>query len=217
MAENYTFKDKSKLELLRFLEAYQMAINESVICSVTDTKGIIIYVNKKFCEVSKYTEEELIGQNHRILNAGYHSTTFFKEMWMTISAGEMWRNEVKSIAKDGSYFWQDSIILPVFDENHVIIQYFSIRIPIDERKKAEEEKEHRIKDLEEILFKISHEVRHPVTLMLGICNMFDEPMLSQEEIGSFINALKHAAEKLNVYTREITEVVSKLRDKEDEV
>ena len=215
MAQNYTFKDKSKLELLRFLEAYQMAINESVICSVTDINGIIIYVNNKFCEASKYAEEELIGQNHRLLKADYHSSVFFRKMWETISSGEMWRSEVKSRAKDGSYFWQDSIILPVFDENHAIIQYFSIRIPIDERKKAEEEKEQRIKDLEEVLFKISHEVRHPVTLMLGICNMFDEAMLSQEDIGSFINAIKHAAEKLDVYTREITEVVSKLRDKED--
>ncbi|MEA5427530.1 PAS domain S-box protein [Arcicella lustrica] len=215
MAENYTFKDKSKLELLRFLEAYQMAIDESIICSVTDTKGVIVYVNKKFCEVSKYQEEELIGENHRILNANYHAGTFFKEMWQTISAGEMWRNEVKSIAKDGTYFWQDSIILPVFDENRNIIQYFSIRIPIDERKKAEEERERRIKDLEGLLFKISHEVRHPVTLMLGICNLFDDVSLSQEELATFINGIKHAAERLDIYTREITEVLSKLRDKED--
>lgn len=215
MAENYTFKDKSKLELLRFLEAYQMAIDESIICSVTDTKGVIVYVNKKFCEVSKYQEEELIGENHRILNANYHTGTFFKEMWQTISAGEMWRNEVKSIAKDGTYFWQDSIILPVFDENRNIIQYFSIRIPIDERKKAEEEREQRIKDLEGLLFKISHEVRHPVTLMLGICNLFDDVSLSQEELATFINGIKHAAERLDIYTREITEVLSKLRDKED--
>lgn len=215
MAENYTFKDKSKLELLRFLEAYQMAIDESIICSVTDTKGVIVYVNKKFCEVSKYQEEELIGKNHRILNANYHAGTFFREMWQTISAGEMWRNEVKSIAKDGTYFWQDSIILPVFDENRNIIQYFSIRIPIDERKKAEEERERRIKDLEGLLFKISHEVRHPVTLMLGICNLFDDVSLSQEELATFINGIKHAAERLDIYTREITEVLSKLRDKED--
>jgi len=215
MAENYTFKDKSKLELLRFLEAYQMAIDESIICSVTDTKGVIVYVNKKFCEVSKYQEEELIGKNHRILNANYHAGTFFREMWQTISAGEMWRNEVKSIAKDGTYFWQDSIILPVFDENRHIIQYFSIRIPIDERKKAEEEREQRIKDLEQLLFKISHEVRHPVTLMLGICNLFDDVSLSQEELATFINGIKHAAERLDIYTREITEVLSKLRDKED--
>ncbi|MET3127126.1 PAS domain S-box-containing protein [Arcicella rosea] len=215
MAENYTFKDKSKLELLRFLEAYQMAIDESIICSVTDTKGVIVYVNKKFCEVSKYQEEELIGKNHRILNANYHAGTFFREMWQTISAGEMWRNEVKSIAKDGTYFWQDSIILPVFDENRNIIQYFSIRIPIDDRKKAEEEREQRIKDLEGLLFKISHEVRHPVTLMLGICNLFDDVSLSQEELATFINGIKHAAERLDIYTREITEVLSKLRDKED--
>lgn len=215
MAENYTFKDKSKRELLRFLEAYQMAIDESIICSVTDTNGVIVYVNKKFCEVSKYQEEELIGENHRILNANYHAGTFFREMWQRISSGEMWRNDVKSMAKDGTYFWQDSIILPVFDENRSIIQYFSIRIPIDDRKKAEEEREQRIKDLEGLLFKISHEVRHPVTLMLGICNLFDDVSLSQEELATFINGIKHAAERLDIYTREITEVLSKLRDKED--
>lgn len=215
MIKNYFFKNKSKLELLRFLKAYQAALDESIICSVTDINGNIIFVNSKFCEVSKYKEEELIGQNHRILNANFHTEAFFKEMWETISGGEMWRNEVKSIAKDGTFFWQDSIILPIFDENHSIIQYFSIRIPIDEKKKAEEVKEQRIKDLEELLFKISHEVRHPVTLMLGICNLFDDASLSQEDISSFISAIKNAAIRLDGYTREITEVISKLRDKED--
>lgn len=215
MAEQLVLKDKSKIELLRFLEAYQTAIDASIICSVTDTAGNIVYANKKFCEVSKYSEGELIGQNHRILSSGYHSKDFFKTMWQTISHGEMWRAEVKSKAKDGTFFWQDSMILPVFGADNQIIQYFSIRIPIDDRKKAEEDREKRIQALENILFKISHEVRHPVTLMLGVCHLFEDSLLNPDELTTFFHAIKTSAERLDVYTREITEAVSKIRDKEN--
>lgn len=215
MSEQFVLKDKSKIELLRFLEAYQTAIDASIICSVTDTDGNIVYANKKFCEVSKYSEQELIGQNHRILSSGYHPKDFFKTMWQTISKGEMWRSEVKSKAKDGTFFWQDSMILPVFGANNEIIQYFSIRIPIDDRKKAEEDREKRIKELENILFKISHEVRHPVTLMLGVCHLFEESLLTPDELHTFIKAIKTSAEHLDIYTKEITEAVSRIRDNEN--
>ena len=215
MIEQLRFNDKSKAELLQFLQAYQHAIDASIICSITNTEGIIIYANQKFCESSKYTREELLGQNHRILNAGYHPDIFFKEMWETISSGQMWRNEVKSRAKDGSYFWQDSLILPVFDGHRQITQYFSLRIPIDDRKKAEEDREQRIKELETLVFKISHELRQPVTQILGITHLLADDSPAQQDLTTFVTALHHSAEQLDQYTKEITVALTAMRNSEN--
>ena len=197
MIEQLRFNDKSKAELLQFLQAYQHAIDASIICSITNTEGIIIYANQKFCESSKYTREELLGQNHRILNAGYHPDIFFKEMWETISSGQMWRNEVKSRAKDGSYFWQDSLI------------------PIDDRKKAEEDREQRIKELETLVFKISHELRQPVTQILGITHLLADDSPAQQDLTTFVTALHHSAEQLDQYTKEITVALTAMRNSEN--
>ena len=215
MIEQLRFNDKSKAELLQFLQAYQKAIDASIICSITNAEGIIIYANQKFCDSSKYKKEELLGQNHRILNAGYHPDYFFKEMWETISSGEMWRKEVKSRAKDGSYFWQDSLILPVYDGLHQITLYFSIRIPIDDRKKAEEDREQRIKELETLLFKISHELRQPVTQILGITHLLSDAVIQEEELKTFVTAMHHSAKQLDRYTKEVTVALTAMRNSEN--
>ncbi len=214
MAGTFNIQASSKEQLLRLLEAYQSAIDTSLICSITDLAGNIIYVNRKFCEVSKFSEAELVGQNHRILNSGFHSPVLFEDMWATIAGGKMWRGEVKSKAKDGSYFWQDSIIIPVFDESGKIIEYFSIRTPIDDKKKAEEQREERIKQLEKILFKISHEIRLSVTQILGITNLLDETNLKQEELKFILNSMKESSLLLDTYTKEITASVNNIVEKE---
>ena len=134
MPTRFNIKGGSKKDMLQLLTAYQQVVDLNVICSVTDPKGDIIYVNDNFCEVSKYSRNELLGQNHRILNSGYHSPDFFKVLWLTISNSHVWRGEVKSMAKDSSFFWLDSTIVPILDENGKITEFFSIRIPIDDRK-----------------------------------------------------------------------------------
>ncbi len=103
--KGFKIKGKTKKELEELLGAYQQAIDFNIICSMTDLKGIIVHVNKKFCEISKYSEKELIGQNHRILNSGFHSKDFFKQMWKTIGSGDSWHDEVRNKAKDGTYYW----------------------------------------------------------------------------------------------------------------
>ncbi len=118
------------------LIAFQQAINLSIISSVTDKSGIITSVNKKFCEISQYNEEELIGKSHRIINSGYHTKDFFKEMWMTINSGKSWTGEIRNKAKDGSYYWVETVIVPVFI-NNVIEEFLSLRILITSRKEAE--------------------------------------------------------------------------------
>lgn len=123
--------------LLHKLQSYQEAINLSSLVSITDTYGDIIFVNERFCEISKYSKDELLGQNHRILKSDYHGRDFYKNMWDCISSGKPWRGEIKNRAKDGSFYWVDSVITPVFDEHKNIVQYLSIRNVITEKKESE--------------------------------------------------------------------------------
>lgn len=116
---------------------FQKAIDSASIVSITNTSGDILYVNELFCKYSKYSKIELLGQNHRIINSGFHSKDFFLEMWSTISTGEIWRGELKNKAKDGTYYWVDTIISPVFNQKNEVVQYLSIRNLITEKKQSE--------------------------------------------------------------------------------
>ncbi|RBW68352.1 sensor domain-containing protein [Bacillus taeanensis] len=131
--------EKKLNKTLKKLEDIEFALNESSIVAITEKKGIINYVNKKFCDISKYKEEELIGQDHKIVNAGYHSKAFFKQMWQTIGSGNVWKGEIKNKAKDGSFYWVDTTIVPFLDGHGKPYQYVSIRNDITKKKAMEEE------------------------------------------------------------------------------
>ena len=121
-------RKKLELELID----YKKGIDSAAIVSITDEKGNIIYANDKFCEISKYSIDELIGQNHNILNSGYHTKEFFQEMWQTISSGRIWKGEVKNKAKDGSEYYVESSIIPFMKEGKPY-QYLSIRYDSTEK------------------------------------------------------------------------------------
>ncbi|MEG3887651.1 PAS domain S-box protein, partial [Microcoleus sp. herbarium19] len=124
--------------LLQELKTRQNALDESAIVSETDLKGIITYVNERFTQISGFSMGELLHRDHRIVNSGYHPKSFFEEMWLTISRGLVWKGEIKNRRKDGSFYWVDSTIAPIFDTDGQIVKYIAIRFDITERKEAEE-------------------------------------------------------------------------------
>jgi len=129
-------------------QAVLNALDQSVLVSMTDAKGDITYVNHKFSETAKYSIDELIGQNHRILKSGRQPNEIFVDLWKTISSGKPWRGEINNKAKDGSFYWVDANIAPIFTEDHKISGYIAIRFLITDRKKLEEEMLEKTHNLE---------------------------------------------------------------------
>jgi diguanylate cyclase (GGDEF)-like protein/PAS domain S-box-containing protein len=125
--------------LYKELTDIKLALDASTIIAITDNQGTIMSINDKFCELSKYNEEELIGQNHRILSSGHHSKGFFRDMWKTIGSGQIWKGELQNKAKDGSLYWVDTTIVPFLNETGKPYQYISIRTDITQRVKMEME------------------------------------------------------------------------------
>src|SRR5262252_1038674 len=142
-AENEVERSLKELATLRF------ALDQSTIVAITDQRGIINYANDAFCRISKYSRAELLGQDHRIINSGYHSKDFIRDLWTTIAAGQIWKGEIRNRAQDGSIYWVDTTIIPFLDAGGKPYQYVSIRHDITSLKLAEE----RIRQQAELLDK----------------------------------------------------------------
>ncbi|MDP3421485.1 MAG: EAL domain-containing protein [Thiobacillus sp.] len=121
-------------QLLADLNEQQAALDHTACISEADLAGNITYVNDLFCAISGFNREELIGRNHRIVNAGHHDAAFFNELWASISRGRTWRGEMCSRARDGRLFWTATTIIPIKDDDGLPSKYLSIRFDITQRK-----------------------------------------------------------------------------------
>jgi PAS domain S-box-containing protein len=196
--------------ILNTLTAFKKAIDSNIICSITDEKGIITYTNRNFCNISGYSQEEMLGRTHNIVNSGFHQPEFFANMWRTIKSGKMWTGEVKNKKKNGGYYWVNSVIIPIKDKKKRISGFLSLRIPIDKQKEMEEERKQYQKSLEEMLFIVSHEIRKPLTTCQGLLYiMRDEQPADTIEYDEMISYLISTADELNDYSYKLNEYLEK--------
>lgn len=191
IARNITARKAAEEKIARTLKEladFKFALDEHAIVATTDANGTITYANDKFCAISQYAREELIGRTHRIINSGHHPYAFFEDMWRTISSGQVWNGEILNRAKDGSHYWVYSTIVPFLDEAGIPVQYISIRADITARKSAEQalvaakttaELANHTKD--SFLATMSHEIRTPLGGLLGMLELLGFTPLSDDQ------------------------------------
>ncbi|HEY9098751.1 MAG TPA: CHASE3 domain-containing protein [Thiobacillus sp.] len=173
---------------LKELADFKAALDEHAIVATTDASGIITYANEKFCAISKYSRDELLGQDHRIINSGHHPHTFFLDLWQTISNGKVWKGEIQNRAKDGSPYWVNTTIVPFLNDQGMPTQYIAIRADISQRKDAElalvaakttAELANHTKD--SFLATMSHEIRTPLGGLLGMLELLGFTPLNNDQ------------------------------------
>lgn len=174
------------------------ALDSAAIVVETDLEGRIIYANDKFCEVSKYSRDELIGQSFKMINSGYHSKEFFSDLWSTIKSGKVWKGEIRNRAKDGQCYWLDTTISPFKEWNGQIYKYVSIRHEVTKEKEYHYQLERQIEvakralDSAELkgrfISELSHEVRNNLNCILGFSQLLNKG--EQKNSGEFLKRIK---------------------------
>ncbi len=198
---------RRQLALQHEITQLSRALDQHAIVSITDIRGIITHANDKFSEISGYSKEELIGQNHRIVNSGTHPKGFFDEMWRTISAGETWHGLICNRAKDGKLYWVNSTIVPMYDHKGRLDRYISIRTDISDLIDTEEQLQRTMEESDAankrksvFLSNMSHELRNPLNAIMGFSQLLLYEKLSpivEENVNHIHKAGKHMLTIIN--------------------
>lgn len=186
-------------------------LNEIAIISETDKSGIITRVNENFVRISGYTESELVGKTHRVINSGFHQPEFFEKMWSDIREGKIWRGEVLNSKKNGELYWVDSSIFPVFDDQNNVTGFMSIRYDITERMQLKERElaQSRLKVMGELTAQILHDIKNPLSIIMLQNQILMEHLLDQHALDreDFVKRVQ-AIEK---YTHRIIDIMSNMQ------
>ncbi|GAO36933.1 hypothetical protein SCT_2348 [Sulfuricella sp. T08] len=195
-------RTKARLEeSVRDLEFQKQALDEHAIVSITDALGRITYVNEKFCQVSQYSVEDLLGQDHRILNSGVHPKEFFSGLWKTITSGKVWHGEVCNRKKNGSFYWVETTIRPVLDAGGKPCQYVTIRTEITRIKEAEQVLQRGKEELENLVSERTAELREREELLSLITSSAHDAIVMVDDSGA-LTYWNEAADKIFGYNRE---------------
>jgi PAS domain S-box-containing protein len=176
------------------------ALDNAALVFITDTSGIIIEVNEKFCTTYGYQADEIVGNSHIRFNSGYHSQEFWADMWLHIRKGKVWRADVCNITKEGQKVWIDTIITPVLNSEGKIYKYLAIGYDITSKKHLERKLKTQNQQLAEIAWVQSHEVRRPVANILGIIGLLQTEK-SYNEL--YVQYLLQSAEELDAIIHKI--------------
>lgn len=209
-------RDENLNDLIKETEALSSYLNQSNLISETDERGVIKYVNSLFCKISGYTNRELIGKPHAIVNSGYHTKEFWEDFWRHLKAGEVWRGEVCNKRKDGTIYWVHTHVFPKKDLKGKTIGYVSIRQDITRAKERElqlhREREQRIEDsrlmnLGLIAAGIGHEINNPLAIGFGYTRNLERKLIDQglmdSETEEFFKHIHDAHDRIKSIAKDI--------------
>ena len=199
LVAGYTRVGRELERSVKDLADTNFALDQSAIVAITDVRGRITYANDKFCEISQYSRKELIGQDHRLINSGYHSKQFIRDLWLTISHGRIWRGEIRNRAKDGTFYWVDTTIVPFLDERGKPYQYMAIRYDITERKRSEAllREQEALARLGEMAAVVAHEVKNPLAGIRGALQVIGGRMAESSRDRAIVGDIVARLDSLN--------------------
>jgi len=193
-------------QTLKELADIKFALDQSTIVAITDHRGIINYVNDQFCRISKYSRDELLGQDHRIINSRHHSRDFIRDLWTTIASGKVWKGDLKNRAKDGSIYWVDTTIVPFLNSDGKPYQYVAIRHDITQLKLAEEKILQQAAELQrgaqlsfvgELAAGLAHEIKNPLAGIQGTVDILIRRREVSDPETEALQGIRHEVERID--------------------
>ena len=202
---------------LKELADIKFALDQSTIVAITDQRGIINYVNDEFCRISKYSREELLGQDHRIINSGFHPKEFIRDLWTTIASGQVWKGELRNLAKDGSIYWVYTTIVPFLNSDGKPYQYVAIRHDISDLKLAEEQIRDQTTELQraaqlsvigELAAAMAHEIKNPLAGIQGAVDILIRRREANDPDREALEGVRHQVERIDATVRALLDRAS---------